>query len=616
MNLRRMVAAGVLLVASVAVLGSVTFAGSAPTRIHASQVRIVDHIPRTAAITSSWSIGSRAPILGRMIPARVSRAAGIGRAAIKIPVVSSLPVLDPSQNPNFDPTLVKGLDSYISETSYPYLPLLSSVEPPDPALCVGGGQVIEMVELAIEIFDTSGALVSGPTDLYSFFGSQNITGKKGGQDSIGLARCYYDTPTNTFFFVATDVGNQQGRPPASALLLAVMPAGNTSPVSFVIVSTTDNGPAPTIKHRHCPCYEDQPLIGADANGVYISGNEFSLNSAAFNGGQIYAFNKADLVAGTPNPGAVLFEAPNNLFDTPKDKDAAASIVPAAATDGVFETANNGTEYFLSAVDFAHTRDNRIALWAIINTCGIPDSTGAVACTGFAPMLTSMILPSNAYGVPPDARQQKGLTPVGQLCQNNRVSKLSTFDDRMQQVTFANGKLYSAVTTVLTVNKQKHAGLLDFVVNPSIVSGVLNGTITDSQYVASDGLDLFYPAIAATQSGSAVMTFSFSGRNMFPSAGYIPLTSDLGMFEIHTAITGAGAYDGESGYPGCGGFTSALWGFNSSAVAENDKLWMATEYVSATCDSKTWREDHTCTKTRGVGSNWGTLVSKLVPPGGP
>jgi hypothetical protein len=615
MNIRRMVAAGVFLVALMGALGSVTFAGSAPMRIHASKVTVLEQTSTSVAITPSQSVGSRPAILDRMIPARVGATARIGTASIKIPVANSLPVLDPTQNFNFDPLLAPGLNSYLSEKYYPlaYGALSFAIEPPDPSLCLGGGKIVEMVELAVQIFDMSGNAVGTPTDLFSFFGSPNITNRLNGVDSIGSARCYYDAPTSTFFFVATDVGNLRGGPRTSALLLAVMPTANTSPTAIVTVLTTDDGKSTTIKHRHCPCYEDQPQIGADANGIYISGNEFSLpNAAAFNGGQIYAINKADLLAPNPDPGMVVFEAPNKLPDTAKDLDAAGSIVPAAAPDGIFETANNGTEYFLSTIDLANGRDNRIAVWAMTNTCGIP-GTGSCAST---PGLTSAILPSKVYGTPPNARQKKGLTPLGQFCGNNRSSNLVTFDDRMQQVAFANGKLYSAVTTVVTVKKQQHSGLLYFVVTPSIVSGVLSGTIADSKYVASDGLDLFYPAIAATQGGSAVMTFSFSGKNMFPSAGYIPLTSDLGMFEIHTAITGAGAYDGESGYPGCGGFTSALWGFNSSAVAENNTLWMTTEYVSATCAHKDWVKDQTCSKTRGVGSNWGALISNLVPPGGP
>ena len=585
--------------------------GNVPVRIQAGKVTLLGHA-KPIQFDPPATGGIHTFRVARMIPATSNTAPNNG-AAVKIPVAPNLPVLNPSQNPNFKPLLAPALNSNITEGDYPYQPLHTSVEPPNPALCVGAGEVIETVDLEIEIFDTSGKLLSGPTNLFAFFGSPNITNKANGMDFIGLTRCYFDPPTNTFFFVATDLGNRKGGPAASALLLAVMPAGSTSPASIIMELTTDNGKATPIKHPHCPCYEDQPLIGADANGIYISGNEFAIATGAFNGGQIYAFNKADLIALNPDPGVMVFEAPNNLLDSKNDKDAAASIQPASATDGVYETANNGTEYFLSILDFAHHRDNRIAVWALTNTCAIP---GTGACPSLTLSLTSAILASNAYGIPPNARQKKGLTPVGQFCGNNAVRLINTFDDRMQQVTFADGKLYAALTTVLTVNKKKHSGLLYFVVAPSVTGGAVGGSITDSNYVASDGLDLYYPAIAATQSGSAVMTFSFSGTNMFPSAGYIPLTPDLGMFEIHTAILGAGAYDGESGYPGCGFFSSALWGFTAAAVAESNTMWMATEYVSATCDHKTWAKDETCGGIRGPGSNWGTLLSNLVPPGGP
>ncbi len=603
----------------VVLLGGAATAAITPTRTHASSVIIARRDQK--AKSAAPRIGARGPVgLARLLPSRAGSAAMTRSAAIKIPTVPNLPVLDPSQNPNFTPLLTPGLDSFASLRHYQYNDPLLSVEPPDPSLCVGGGKVIETVELAITIYDTSGNTLAGPTNLFTFFGAPNVTGRFGGQDFIGLVRCYYDSPTSTFFLVATDVGNQFGSPAASALLLAVMPAASTSPKTIVAVLTTDNGGTLPIKHRHCPCFEDLPLIGADANGIYVSGNEFPLNpnNGAFNGGQIYAFNKADLIAGISDPGIVVFEAPNNLPDTPKDLDPAASIQPAIATDGVFETANNGTEYFLSTLDFSHTRDNRIAVWALTNTCGIPGSGSCLA----TPTLTSAVLRSNAYGVPPNAVQENeiGYTPVGWLCLHNHVSKLLTFDDRMQQVIFAKGQLYSALTTVLTVNKQRHSGLLYFVVTPSVSSGgggtIVGGTITDSQYVASAGLDLFYPAVAATQAGSAVMTFSMSGATMFPSAGYIPITADLGTFKIHTGVAGAGPYDGISGYRACSGFTSAFWGLNSAAVAENNTLWMATEYVSASCDNKTWTQDQTCGGTRANGSNWDTAITNLMPPGGP
>ncbi len=559
---------------------------------------------------------NRSAIFGRSLPVNPATGA-IANAGLKTPVVANLPVLAPgsAQNPNYTALLTPGLNSYFSEQIYPYhLGIQFSVEPPDPSLCVGGGKVIQTVELAITISDSSGNTLAGPTDLYTFFGSPNVSGRKNFQDLIGLVRCYYDAPTSTFFLVATDIGNQFNSPPFSALLIAVMPSSSTTPTTIVTVPTTDNGVSTTIKHKHCPCFEDQPLIGADTNGLYISGNEFPLNplSSTFNGGQIYAFNKADLIAGSSDPGVIVFEAPNELPSTGNKLKPASSIQPAIATDGVFATANNGTEYFLSSLDFSHKLDNRIAVWAITNTCGIP---GSGACS-YTPTLTSAVLPSSVYGVPPNAVQQKGNTPLGRFCFHNGVSKLLTSDDRMQQVVFANGLLYSALTTIVTVNKKSHSGLLYFVVSPSVSGGNVGGTITDSNYVASDGLDLFYPAVAATKVGSAVITFSFSGKTAFPSVGYIPITSDLGTFEIHTGVAGVGSYDGQSGYRGCGGFPAALWGLNSAAVSDNNTLWMATEYVSATCNLGTWLVDPTCGKTRGLGSNWGIAITSLVPPGGP
>ena len=45
----------------------------------------------------------------------------------------------------------------------------------------------------------------------------------------------------------------------------------------------------------CPCFGDQPLIGADTNGFYISTNSFG--ATAFGGAQIYALSKFALVLG-------------------------------------------------------------------------------------------------------------------------------------------------------------------------------------------------------------------------------------------------------------------------------------------------------------------------------
>ena len=47
----------------------------------------------------------------------------------------------------------------------------------------------------------------------------------------------------------------------------------------------------------CPCFGDQPRLGMDQNNLYVSTDEFSINGPQFNGGQLYAIAKQDLLAG-------------------------------------------------------------------------------------------------------------------------------------------------------------------------------------------------------------------------------------------------------------------------------------------------------------------------------
>ena len=98
-------------------------------------------------------------------------------------------------------------------------------------------------------------------------------------------------------------------------------------------------------HPGCPCFGDQPLLGADKYGIYITTNEFSTLGPEFNGAQIYAIDKRALMAGTLKYQAIQ-GAPIPLAEGP-----AYSLQPAASpTAASWNTANNGTEYLLSALD--------------------------------------------------------------------------------------------------------------------------------------------------------------------------------------------------------------------------------------------------------------------------
>ncbi|MGH7933478.1 MAG: hypothetical protein ACREQN_09955 [Candidatus Binataceae bacterium] len=489
------------------------------------------------------------------------------------------------------------------------------IEPPDQGLCAGNGEVIEMVNLALSVFDTRGQLTAGPTDLNAFFGVP-------ASDFLSDPRCVYDSVSNTFFLSITDLPT----PSTSALLLAVLPASGATGAVYEL-DTTDDGTNGTPDHPNCPCLNDQPLLGVDANGVYLSANEFEINvsnpsASTFNGAQIYAFNKANLVSETPIPAIVLFGSPLSIGGA-----LAASVQPANAPDGHFATANGGTEYFLSALDFAGRLDNRIGLWALTDTCGLPSSTGTPAC-GAAPTLRNTVLRSETYGFPPfegnnssapGATQQSGPTPLG-AANGGTLELLATNDDRMNQVVYAGGELYGGLNTVISVRGgtrgNSEAGVAYFVVKPTLNKRGLGGRVVKQGYVAHMDTNVFYPSIGVTSSGKAVITFSLSGPSLFPSAGYMPLAK-----KAQISIMGAGAApdDGFTGYdvaaiqftslsPGVG-----RWGDYSAAVADGDQVWIAAEYIPFACDAAQYAVDPTCGGRRGQFSNWGTFIGALTFP---
>jgi hypothetical protein len=198
---------------------------------------------------------------------------------------------------------------------------------------------------------------------------------------------------------------------------------------------------------------------------------------------------------------------------------------------------------------------------------------------------------------------------------------------MQQVTFANGKLWGALDTAVTVGGTNRAGVAYYIVNPS------SGNVVKQGYVAAAGADLTYPAIGATANGRGVIAFTYTGDVTNPSAAYAPLD----------ALAGAGAWsfagpDGE-GAAVDDGFTSyksqvgnpprTRWGDYGAAAVDGNSIWIASEYIAHACDYATWggrffgattgdNKLGTCAPSPGAAGsraalgNWSTRISKLTP----
>lgn len=429
------------------------------------------------------------------------------------------------------------------------------LEPPDQGLCVGNGFVLDIVNLALTVYRANGTTVAGPINLNSFFGEPST-------EFISDPRCYFDTASNHFFFtiLAIDPTNA-----ASHTDISVLTSNGGFVTTFRLDTTDLNDPG-------CPCFGDQPLFGIDQFNVYISNNEFSLTGPNFNGAQVYAISKQQLVAGNPTPNFVHF---GNLGI---GGTIAASVQPAITASGQ----NAPAEYFLNSLDPFSTFDNRVGVWAMTDRANVT--------TGGLPIFTSTLVTTETYGLPPSAQ-----TPVGFNSGLNAPTSglITNDDDRMQQVQFINDHLWSSLDTALTISGESgvRSGAAWFEIHPSLQRDAIGkATVTNQGYVASRGNYLMYPALASALDGTVEMVMTLTGPNTFPSAAYAVLQAGSHAFGgIHVVASGVTA---DNGFTAVGG--AGRWGDYSAAVADpsGKGIWMATEYIPGTGDQFT---------------NWGTRV---------
>ncbi len=505
-----------------------------------------------------------------------------------------------------------------------------SGEPPDQGMCVGGSFVVETINSVTAVYNRfTHKMVAGPTALTEFFGLPPDIVRSNppvlNSESTD-PKCYFDPATNHWFMtmLLLDLNNATGgfAGPTHVFIAVSQTSDPTGAWSVFKFSTTDDGSENTPKHPGCPCLGDQPLIGADANGFFVSTNEFSTPGFgnAFNGAQVYAINKGQLINAAKHAGSLPALLQFDVGETVPTPDQGAlwgSLQPATSPELDSHEPNYGTEYFLSSLDFFGTLDNRLAVWALTNTSDLGGSHADRVT------LSHTVIGSETYGQPPNAVQKNGSTPLRDLIAAvgdpaQPLNLLAGNDDRMNQVVYANGLLWSAVNTIVQVpGGPARVGAAYFLVRPDFDHGHLTAKVAQQGYVSVAGDSVLYPSIGVTNDGQAVIAFSLTGPDRFPSAAYALFDGDGHAGKVHIAAAGVGPDDGFSGYtspslglasptPGIG-----RWGDYSAAVAgPNGTIWFANEYIGQTCTDAQFNADTTCGGTRTILANWGTFISSV------
>jgi hypothetical protein len=567
----------------------------------------------------------------RTAPARVKpTGTALALTQAPVPVVSA----DSIVNSAGGVTTAKGLnalDNYeINGVDY---------EPPDQGLCAGNGYVIDVVNTVMRVYTTSFASYS------SDISPNTIEG-------LPLAaftsdpRCLYDQATAHWFITQLFINFNspgQGYEYISVSTTSV-PWGTWNNYALNVTDSFPKGAsyAGQTNDPGCPCFGDQPLLGASRDALVVSTNEFAIFGPAFNGAQLYLLDKVGLALGYNYVSFVHINALS--LATPDGKCLASggvfcwySVNPAGSpTSSQYDNSKGGTEYALSSLDFQGTGDDRIATWAFSNLQSLHSFAPAVhysvsVMTGLERYLDPVGATGNAFLAP----QKPGPIPAGIVVFSNNPGGpiygckatcpegliQSNGDGMFDDVVYAQGALWGAVDTEVrqsSDSKTIYAGAAYWVIDAQDSSF----SLASQGYVSASGEDVVFPSIGVGPQGEGVIAFSLTGANYYPSSAYgwiSKWSNGLIHQKMFVADMGASPYDATTEYqciagtctPASGLSYTPRFGDYSWAVWSDGRVYFATEYIQhKNCAVSQYKIDPSCGDTRGPDANWGTSLNSL------
>ncbi len=164
----------------------------------------------------------------------------------------------------------------------------SGVVPPDPVAAVGPNHVVAMSNLSFQIFNKTGTSLFGPAannTLWAGFGGACQTSNSG--DPIVV----YDRMADRWLLSQFTAG-----PPPYLECIAISQTSDPTGAYFRYSISTGNN------------FPDYPKVGVWPDAYYFSTREFA-GGVTFVGVGAYALNRAQALAGNPNPQVISFLVP-------------------------------------------------------------------------------------------------------------------------------------------------------------------------------------------------------------------------------------------------------------------------------------------------------------------
>jgi len=456
-----------------------------------------------------------------------------------------------------------------------------SIEPPSQGLAVANGFVVEGVNNAFQVYNTSGqpqlAAVLSTNQVFGLAPSINRTTNVRGVYPTDV-RVFYDQTLNRFFVMQRSQDNDIFGDPLSSshLYIAVSQTGDPTGAYNVYLMNTTN---PT--HIGCPCVSDYPEIGADQYGIYVTWNEYT-SGLQFLDAVALAISKASLASNSATPVAYQFFIP---FSTGYEF----AIQPATTPPGGAYFLGNGGEEFLVSSSRS-SADSNLAVWAMTNT-----STLASANPNL--LLTQTMIATEFYEAPGTANQPPGPTPLG-TSMFEPLESLDGGDPRVQSVEYVGGQIYLTLEHGITDDNGHFVVGGAYMILAPIFRGFPQGNflVIRQGYFYTNNDHLLRPALAVNAQGQGAIVFTLVGPDYYPSVAFLPISASSTGSTIQIAGVGALPEDGFTGYNDGG---LSRWGHFSGALAGSDGLiWMGSEYIP--------------NAPRTPLANWGTYLVNYKP----
>jgi hypothetical protein len=527
------------------------------------------------------------------------------------------------------------------------------LEPPDQGLCAGDGRVFEVINDVLQVYSSTGKpLLYGHPDptvkqqpvglsLDQLLGLPPEFVRPDGPASNRSATdpsCLFDTQTHRWFVdtlvlgATPTTGNLTGD---NWVYLAVSrtsdPTGSWDVYRF---GTADNGTGGTPNH-HCPsgfCIGDFPQMGVDANGIYITTNEYDLNDpATVYGIQVYAVSKRQL-ADRQADRVLMFQ---NV--RPTASRGLLTVWPARSLPSSYDRSNGGVEYLIGNDLYAAypKPGNHLITVALVNTSSLDSRAPDV-------QLEYSTVQTIPYTAPPLALQKAGPTPLlhclnlGVKCWGEDVGTQkgpipfpggvpTQIAGQVDSSFLSHGVLWTTAMTGLddpggaVLNPttgawhaiDRHIGVVYFGVRVNVTNSGLATEIARQGYVNVARQNLEFPSLALNSHDRGYIGVTLVGPNHYPSAAYIPIGLSSKPQAVHVAIAGAGPDDGFTGTQ-LGGYVPRWGDYGYAVPGPDDTIVTGSEYIASRCGFAEWSKDPTCGGTRGYLGNWSTAIAVLRP----